>query len=120
MRLGFILTVLIACGIAGCSSSDDGASSAAQQDFLDRCKQATDLACQKGFDCDNFFVTSQYVSVGQCQNEAEQSYKKSVGNFSANQLADCANTCDLMRSDVEALTCDKFDDAIFARYSCGN
>ncbi|MCA9643578.1 MAG: hypothetical protein H6718_27915 [Polyangiaceae bacterium] len=119
MRLGFILTVLITCGIAGCSSSDDG-NSAAQQDFLDRCKLATDLACQKGFDCDNFFVTSQFVSVAQCQHEAEQNYKKSVGNFSSSQLRDCANTCDLMRSDVEALTCDKFDDAVFARYSCGN
>lgn len=115
-----MLSVLIACGIAACSSDDDGASSAARQAFLDRCKQATDLACQKGFDCDNFFVTSQFVSVGQCQSEAEESYKKSVGSFTSEQLADCAETCDLMRSDVTAISCEDFDDAVFARYSCGN
>ncbi len=120
MRMGLVLTVLIACGIAACSSDDGGGSSAAQQDFLDRCKQATDLACQKGFDCDNFFVTNQFVSVGQCQRQAEQDYKKAAGDLNSDQLRDCADTCDLMKSDVDALMCDDFSDAVFAQYQCGN
>ncbi|GMV16400.1 MAG: hypothetical protein AMXMBFR56_46240 [Polyangiaceae bacterium] len=114
-----LLTVGVAALLAACGSDDDGGgSSAAQSDFLSRCKVATDAACQKGFDCQNFFVTSKYNSVAHCQHDVHQGYIDAAGQMSGQQLTSCASACDLMKSDIDALTCDKFTDAVFNTYKC--
>lgn len=115
-----LLTVGLAVLLSACGSDGGGGGggSAAQSDFLARCKVATDAACQKGFDCQNFFVTSQYNSVAHCQHDVHQGYVDAAGQMSGQQLASCASACDLMKSDVDALTCDKFTDAVFNTYKC--
>lgn len=122
MRWTGIVWLGLVVSFVGCSSSSTSSSSgrsAALQDFLTRCKAATDLACQKGFDCDNLFVTSNYNSVEHCQHEVDTSYESSASNLSEAQLSDCADTCDIMRRDVEQLTCQDFSQAVFNDYSCG-
>ncbi len=115
----WVVMLGVAVLLSACGSDDDGGStSAAQSDFLARCKLATDAACQKGWDCQNFFVTSKYNSVAHCQHDVHQSYIDSAGQMSGQQLTSCASTCDLMKSDVDALTCDKFSDAVFNTYKC--
>lgn len=130
-------TALVSCAIvaflvshAACNDDDavfddDGASTGgelttAQQTFLDHCKQATDLACDKGFTCDNLFVTNRYNSVAHCQNDVDQDYLDAAHKLSDAQLVDCADTCDVMFSDVQALSCENYDEAVFNTYRCGS
>ncbi len=125
----FVCLFALAVSTAACSGGetfvgeedDDGSapSAAAQQEFLVRCKAATDAACQKGFDCDSFFVTSKFNSAAHCQSNVDQDYEASVDDFTSNQLLDCAEVCDVMLADVNSLTCENFDMAIFNRYRCG-
>lgn len=110
---------MVALAIAACSSSDDATGQQQLADYKAHCYAEADAACEKGFQCNSFFVTSQYNSVDHCKSELKKQWDEAATSLGAGALEDCAKTCDVMKSDVEALTCDQFDNATFNQYHCG-
>jgi hypothetical protein len=111
-----LTAVILFPALSGCGGSESVESNT----YLSQCQRAQDLACEKGWSCNSFFMKSQYNSVDHCKSELDQARRQLMGKLSGSQLTSCAQACDVMRSDVEAVSCDKFDDATFKTYKCGS
>ncbi|MEB2312809.1 MAG: hypothetical protein OZ921_13820 [Sorangiineae bacterium] len=123
MKVAWWLVVLVNSTVTACSGGDAAspALDSARADFATRCKAAYESSCTKGFACQSFFMTSRYNSVRHCEDELYRQVDQRAAAFTDSaDAADCARACDTMKSDVEALACDQFDDATFNRYHCGS
>jgi len=118
-----IVTLLPALGACGSDNDSAGQASldAARADFTARCKAAYTASCDKGWACDSFFLKSKYNSAQHCKDDLFKSVDASAASFpTAAALTDCAHTCDTMKADVEAVSCQDFDNAAMKTYKCGS
>ena len=102
----------------GCGSDDDSQESA-ESDFIARCNAAYAISCDKGFACDSVHYKGRFNSADHCKHEMSKSVQESSKKFSTAALKDCADTCDLMKNDIQSATCEELDRMVFNDYSCG-
>lgn len=115
----FSFVVLALVTLTACGDTSDGGLDDAREEFVSSCKAAYDASCTRGFECDSFFATSQFNSVRHCKDELYLQTEHAADSLNTREVASrCARMCDTMRADVEALSCEQFDQATFNRYRC--